>query len=524
MDIFDNSQPTIDDTTITNNSLPIDTGVELVEQQPTTLDIVEEQAPVTKEQTTNIEQQIPPKIIRTDATNVVQEAEVFGPLDNPKDAEGIALSFPSDTDANINAAIENMPNIDIEETSAGAEWVERIKSARYTRPYQGWLDGTVERSESMFKQSVQSEKGKLTAGGLKFSDSVSNKLTGEKAVLRVRALTGLGSVVMVPLWHSGFWITLKAPTESSMLELNRRLSEEKIGLGRATYGLAFANNSVFFAGWLIDFALSHVYDTSLKAEVAEDIRNRINQLDVPLLIWGLACAIWPNGFPYARAVLDQTTEQTKVIKEKVNVGRLLWVDNNSLSPWQISHMAQRHGNSMTAESLDKYRSEFVRGKGRSVKLNDTISVTLRVPNVNQYLISGKKWVNNIVAMVDNAFSMPPNDSVRDNYIMDQGKATNMRQFAHFVESLEVADGLIEDVDTLDQTFDALSSSDAIREAFFKGVKSFIEDSTIAVIAIPVTEDNEKSDLPRFPHLLPIDVMSVFFIRLAQTCLQIQARG
>ena len=458
------------------------------------------------------------------ATNVVQEAEVFAPLDNPKDAEGIALSLPSDTQENINAALEAMPNIDIKETPNGEEWIDRIKAAKYSRPFNGWFDETVERPDSAFRQSVQSEKGKLTAGGLKFSDVVGSKLSGERAVLRVRALTGLGSVVMVPLWHSGFWITLKAPTESAMLELNRRLSEEKIELGRATYGLAFANNSVFFAGWLIDFALSHVYDTSLKADVAEDIRSRISQLDVPLLVWGLACAIWPNGFPYARAVLDQSEEQTKIIKEKVNVGRLLWVDNAMLTPWQISHMAQRHGNSMTTDSLDRYKSEFTRGKGRSIKLNESISATLRVPNVDQYLTSGQKWVNNIVAMVDKAFGTQPNEGIRDSYIMDQGKATNMRQFAHFVESLEVADGVIDDVDTLDQTFDALSSSDDIREAFFKGVKEFIEDATIAVIAIPVTEDAETSGLPRFPHLLPIDIMSVFFIQISSMVYKIQARG
>ena len=174
--------------------------------------------------------------------------------------------------------------------------------------------------------------------------------------------------------------------------------------------------------------------------------------------------------------------------------------------------------------LDRYRSEFIRGKGRSIKLNDSISATLRIPNVNQYLTSGQKWVNNIVNMVDKAFSIQPNDGIRDSYIMDQGKATNMRQFAHFVESLEVPDGMIDDVDTLDQTFDALSSSDVIREAFFKGIKSFIEDSTIAVIAIPVTEDAEVSDLPRFPHLLPIDVMSVFFIQITALVYKIQARG
>ena len=465
----------------------------------------------------------PVKPVREPAKNVIQESEIFTPLDKNEDLDGIALSFPSDTDENINTILEGMPNIDLEMNPNGTEWIERVKNARITRPHQGWLDNTVERPDSMFKQSVQSEKGKLAAGNLKFGDSLSSKLTGEAAVHRVRSLTGLGSVIMVPLWHSGFWVTLKAPTESAMLELNRRLSDEKISLGRSTYGLVFANNSVFFAGWLIDFALSHVYATSLKPAVAETIRSRISQLDIPLLIWGLACTIWPNGFPYARAILDENGEQTKIIKEKVNVGRLLWVDNASLSPWQISHMSQRHGATMTAESIEKYRNEFIRGKERSVKLSDVISVNLRVPNVDQYLTSGQKWVNNIVAMVDRTFGKTANEKTRDEYILDQGRATNMRQYGHYIESLDVVDGVIDDVDTLEQTIDALSSNDEIRAAFFKGIRDFIEDSTMSVIAIPVTEEGEKSDLPRFPHLLPIDVMSVFFIQLTTMVYKIQAR-
>ena len=474
------------------------------------------------ENTPSAEEKQTPKT-NTPATNVIQEAEIFSPLDLGMEAAGIALSLPSDKASKIEEALDNLPNIDIKTTVNGAEWINRIEAASYSVPYKNWMERTVERPDSAFRQYVTSEKGKLAAGGLKFNDAINGKLSGERAVLRVRALTGLGSVVMIPLWHSGFWITLKAPTESAMLELNRRLAEEKIQLGRMTYGLAFANSSVFFAGWLMDFALSHVYDTSLKPEVADDIRSHISQLDIPLIIWGLACAIWPSGFPYARSVLDQATEQNKIIKEKVNVSKLLWPDTAAFTPWQISHMAQRHGNSMTLDQLTRYKNEFVQGKGRVVQLTPDMAVTLRVPNVDQYLVSGQKWINNIVAMVDKSFGMQSNESSRDSYIMDQGRATNMRQYAHFVESLEICGDVIDDVDTLDQSFDALSSNDGIREVFFKGIKEFIEDATIAVIAIPVTENEEKSELPRFPHLLVIDVLNVFFILLVQKVTQIQKR-
>ena len=470
-----------------------------------------------------IEEEKPVRIKRPPSTNTVQETEIFTPLDKPLTPDDIILSIPGDTEARIEEALDAMPNIKIDGTADGSEWARMIGAARYSVPAKGWFTETVGRESATFRQSVTSERGRLTAGVPKFDDGTDTKLTGEKAVLRVRSLLGMGSVVQIPLWHSGFWITFKAPSEASMLELNRRLIDEKILLGRLTYGLAFANNSVFFAGWLMDFAINHIYATTLKSDVQDNLRSRISTLDIPIIAWGLACVIWPRGFPYARAVLDQNAGQNKIIREKLNLGKCHWTDTASLTPWQIAHMASRHGSTMTADSIDKYRNEFTRGKGRTIELAPNLEVTLRVPSMNQYLTSGQKWVNNIVAMVDRAFGLPPSNDVRDNYIMEQGKATNMRQFSHWVESLNVGGNLIEDEETLDLTFDALSSDEGIREKYFAGVKKYIEDATMSIIAIPATEETDVSDLPRFPHLLPIDAMSVLFILLVMKVQKIQER-
>jgi hypothetical protein len=166
---------------------------------------------------------------------------------------------------------------------------------------------------------------------------------------------------------------------------------------------------------------------------------------------------------------------------------------------------------------------------RKVRLTDQISITLRRATMDQYLNSGAKWVNNIIRLVDEAFERPANEAVRDAYIMDQGKATNMRQYAHMVESIDIggeddADPQrITDEETIEQTLDVLSANDDIREAYFKGNKDFIEDATIAIVAVPVTEDEDRGALPRFPHLLAIDPLSVFFILLVQKIPQIQMR-
>jgi hypothetical protein len=459
---------------------------------------------------------------REPSTTVKQDFETASPLDKPWTEDQLLLSLPSDSADVIRAALAARPNVDIADTKQGGEWINALRASEVTVSYKGMLDGATTRQGAAFRQGVASERGILTLGNVKFRDHGDSKMTGERAVLRMRALLGLGTVIRVPLWHSGFWISLKAPSDAALLELNRKLADEKITLGRQTFGMAFANTSVFFAGWVMDFALAHMYDSTLHPDIEGNLRKHIHADDIPLIAWGLACACWPGGFPYARAVLDPEGHE-KVIREKLNITKLVWVDNASLTPWQIAHMSKLFGQTMTGTDLERYRKEFTRGQGREIIVNDKLSFTLRSPTMDQYLNSGHKWVNNIVTMVDKAFAQPTNDTIRDQYIYDQGKATNMRQYSHYVESIKVGDTIMDDEETIDSAMDALSSDADVRKAFFDGVRQYIRDSAIAVVAIPATEKEDRSTLPRFPNLLVLDVLSVFFILLVQKTQQIQAR-
>ncbi len=461
---------------------------------------------------------------RGPSTNVQQDAEVFFPIDKAKwDPRNITLQGMPDTIERTERVLDAIPNIDLEESSAGKEWLASLRNANYTVHYAEFFKKTVERQNSMFRQFVPSERGPLSAATPKIKDDEATMLSGERGVMRVRAILGLGSIVQIPLWHSGFWITLKAPEEGALLELNRRIAEEKIRMGRNTWGLALSNISVFYAGWVMDFVLAHVYQTSLKDN--SSLRDKISSLDIHVLAWGLACVIWPNGFQYARACLNDANEgKNVVLQDRIALGKLQWTDTTTLTPWQIAHMAQRQDNTMTNEAVDRYRNEFTVGQPREISLSPDLKVTMKVPSLNQYLTSGYAWINNIVAMVDRVFSTSGDMDERNQYIIDQGRATNMRQFSHWIVGIRAKEKhVVEDRETIDALLDSLSSNDDLRETYFSGVRSYMEDSTMSIIATPLDPDNEKTVLPRFPHLLPLDVMSTFFILLVQKTAQIQNR-
>lgn len=441
----------------------------------------------------------------------------------PKDlASDIEVNLRSGNNKETNKAWAGMPNEKIEASEPGRVWKESLERSYWTTPRADWFTNTIGRSGAMFMQQIPSERGPLHVGAPGFNDNTTDRLTGERAVIHMRAMMNMGNLRRFPLWHTGIWLTVKAPSEARLLELERRISDDKVELGRTTHGLAFANQSVFFAGLLVDFVIEHIHSSSLKQD-DPDYHEIISCLDIPLMVWGIACAIWPNGFNYARAILNTT----QVVRGKVDVNKLLATDLRSLTAWQISHMAGKHGRNMTPESIVRYREEFTRGKGAAIHLTDQVSLNMRIPNIGQYLSSGEKWVNGVIAMVDKAFGMGANESLRDAYITAQGKATNMRQFIHWVESINVGTQVYDetDLDTMELMMDTLSSDDDARRKYFKEVQSFIEEATVSLPAIPVGDDDALEDPnPKFKKLLPLDMFAVFFILLVQVGAKIRERN
>ena len=423
------------------------------------------------------------------------------------------LSLPPDTYSETKKFLDSLPQIEHD-----PEWQQIAKNGMEVSINKGHLDDLPNREDSLFRQSVKTKTNELFAGAPKFTDQVSSKLTGEAAILRMRSLMGMGSIVQIPLWHSGFWISIKAPEEAAHLELERRLAEEKITLGRTTHGFIFSNMSVALDGYLTDFILAHVYDTTLGPDVTGDIRSLISQLDMPTMIWGMACAIWPNGFPYSRSILNKNDpSQSRIIRENVSVGRLLWVDNRAFTEWQLNHMGQRFGKTMTIDSLKRYKNEFTRGSNKSITITDKIKMTLKVSSLQDHLVDGMRWINNIVSMVDRAFGVSQNDAERNEFIYTNGRASGMCLYSHLVENITLDDKhIIADRETIESLLKTMSADTKAFKTFFEEVRKFITESIISVIAVPsISEEEDAQALPNHPHLVPLDMASVFFVQQVQ---------
>lgn len=484
-----------DDQTQTEGALPTEAPVPALTEAPAVVETAVPEAP---------------------EPNANMVSEVLVPVLEPWHPAHPTLCLHADTTARTAKKINELPLVAPESDDDGHTVYYTYQEADKTKPVSRIMERTLER-EGEWVQKVPSEAGPLAISRPILGEP-GPKLTGERGMIHVRHLLGLGTTVTIPLWHTGIWVSLKAPSELEILELHRRLGDEKVKLGRETHGLVFGNRSVFMNEILAEFALDHLYSSTLVEDSVETLKKTISTLDLPTLIWGMACTIWPNGFQYARVVTRKNEAGELVMehrKSRIDVKQLQWTHKDSLTPFQIRHMTERK-KSMTAESIVRYKAEFERGQNRRVRLNDVTELELHVPSIDDYIKSGHDWIYGITNMVEKAFKLAPSNERRDSFITEHASATYFRQYAHWIKKIILHENhVVEDRADVDETIDMLSGMIGLRNGFFQEIITFIEDATISAIGTPIeSELDEPRTLPRLTRVLPMDVTSSFFILLS----------
>lgn len=419
----------------------------------------------------------------------------------------------------IDRLAENYAQLDAEGDAGAKIWLNAYLSGLSHLMKGNALSDSVNRASSTWKQALMHEGDKLGISKVKYGSSSSGIISGDKALMKLSGSLGLGTTVQVPLWHTGIWVTLKAPTESSLLELDRRISNEKITLGRYTSGMAFSHTSVYTVGYVLNFILNHVIDSSLKGFNNDSLKSLIKVTDIPSLVNGILSSIYPSGYDYARPCTTNPTECQHVTTGKVSIPKLMWVDNSAITPTQAKHMSKRDSK-FTVEEIKKYQDEHVRGDKRTVSISDNLNMVLNVPTLEQYIESGTRWVDNIVRLLEVSLGTSLDSKERDDYILAQGKLTTVRQYGHWISEIVIDDDIVKDTDTIESALSLISADEELTDKIFTELGIYIDDSVISLMAVPKykcpkCQGEEEVSLENFPHLLPIDAIRSFFTLLDQ---------
>jgi hypothetical protein len=167
-----------------------------------------------------------------------------------------------------------------------------------------------------------------------------NRISGLAAMNKMQEVLGLGAMIKIPLWHSGFHISIKAPSDIQLLNFYEKIEKEKITIGKNTGGLIFANRSTFINKALFELLEEVIYETNIKDfDTIENLAEHISILDLPIIAWGLAYTIFPNGYPYAKACLIDPEKCQHVTEVMLDVAKIMWVDRSRITEKMLKHMS-----------------------------------------------------------------------------------------------------------------------------------------------------------------------------------------
>lgn len=376
---------------------------------------------------------------------------------------------------------------------------------------------------------------------INFKDTGNEKISTATAVARLTSFLSVGSIIQVPLWHSGFWVTLKPPTQKEIINLELAIANEQVDLGRDTNTLIFSNYSAVFNKLLTEFIVDHISDTSIKIPGGniKDITNYINVQDFNILVIGILDCLYPDGINIIRTcknVLALVNDKPKCdyrAEAVLDPRKLIWLDRKALSPEMLSHMSKKAPESMSIDSVKEYQLSIQAMIDKEYKMKGEngkeVTIKFSLPSLAKYLEQGDKWVNDIITEAEGLFTDADTTEKRNDMIMDLTKTVMLASYNSFVKSIEAGGIVLDDPDGINDTLQVYTVDDDIYDSFINDIAKFIENSAIAIVATPsytcpkCAADQTEDKTGPFKELIPLNVGEYFFLQCGLRSSKIRSR-
>lgn len=425
------------------------------------------------------------------------------------------LAILNDKVSTVISTIEQMKKANLSGTKEElAAYSEVVQAAMFAHPQYNADVNPFDNIGSLWRSKVEHEGTDIGPYRPRYASN--GPLSGELASIRAREAAELGTQLGFPFWRSGLWLKLRAPSDITLLEMERRIAMEKISLGRSTLGSALTSTSSFMQAHVMDSLLNHVVDGSFENLTPIELKKVIKIPDVMPLITAWACTIWPDAYPVTQPCVKDPTKCTHLTHDEIKLLKLFKTNNRLTTTFQRNFMQDREANNSVAD-LERYQQEHKLIE-RTIKLTDTVSAVLHVPSLYDMEVSSFRWIDNIVTRADDAFGQELRGTERNRFISEQGTATTLRRVAHWIKEIVYENGdKVVDRDGIDSSLDVWSSVESIRENLLREVNKFNRESVLTGIGYRrfdcpkcKGEADEGSTLPNVPEVITIDPLAVFF--------------
>lgn len=354
-----------------------------------------------------------------------------------------------------------------------------------------------------------------------------NDVNPKTAVARFTKYINAGEIVRVPLWHSGFWVTLRPPKQKDFIILEQEIANNHIQLGRDTNSLVYSNYSVIVTRIIATFINNHITEASIDIGENEDFFDYISIQDLNILILGILSSIFPKGLDYTKACRNNLQEEdgiktcNAIIRATLDTKKLLFVNRQALTKDMLEHMAKRRSRSVSVDAVKEYQNKIASLAPKTIDVLDgKVTIEIENPTINKFVDVGERWVEALISESEALLTSDADISTKNNKIETLVLTIYLGIYNAYVKHIKTNDDgrIYKDQDSIDTMLDRLSEVEDTIKPFINGVSEYISNSAVAVVATPAYEcpDCKKSDKLDysskygFDNLIPLNMIYLFF--------------
>ncbi len=493
----------------------------VVEEKPRETETISEESSESKDDVTNL---IPPNNVRT-ATNVTQKYPTYQKDTRPPEKRTFSLTM---VPKRFHGMEENTAAWRIETSDAQQpenqmyidRWIYGLNSQLTTSYHadRGFFEKTLDNPNATWTQGYTSDDGKEV-----YLRKPSTKRPTERRLLigagareRASQSIGMGIVTRVPLPHTGYSVTLMPRSEQDYLDLEYLLTLDKARAGRDTVGMIFQNSHIKLVSRVWEFIRESIKSANRQNFDDLDLGDEIRITDLPILQWGMACTMFPNGYPLDLPCSAGPNICRHVEHVLLDIDKLLWVNSNGLTTSQRAKLAKTHP--LSKEEVNDYQQNTVSPFTKVVQVSPTHKIVLKVPTINEYITAGEEWLASMTEAATKIFTGDDNEENVRRYVKRVIDMSGLREYSHWIERI-----IYDDIDEVEgeteiaDNLKILSGDPELLKNTLQAIQEFIEQSTIALIAIPnfacpkCETDYVTDEHSEHPELIPLDMMKHFFM-------------
>jgi len=368
-----------------------------------------------------------------------------------------------------------------------------------------------------------------------------NKSGRRSVKIMLKKTLGTGVPVHIPLYHSGFWITVEPLDRAEKVKLFTLISEDINTLGRKTNDIFFSNFSVHISSTIFDFIRSKIVAHSIKLEDGDDLYDFIKIQDIPIILAGVLHSIYPNGAHYTLRCKNniKVGEDDKPICNfkadvKLDFSRMLWTDLSRLTvpddetdfdPLEV--ISNRHPNSVNKETVLKYQQLIDSQVENTLSLEmgdeDNLiraDIVFKTPNLKRYFEAGEYFIELIESQLEDLITTGEVAKDKETAKLELAASVYLSKYIHFVDKVIINGDVYEEFSGINDILSDLTEVTEYKEKIENFVFKVADNTLVAFVGVPTytcpvckTSQTEDKTGP-FKSFISINMVANFFIRMA----------